>query len=143
LLTAVGGPPRDAAILLEFDDVVVPHTAVGQVHAKDIANGGDALTFVGAGEVVVAVPARLLSRIGDQAEQRLRAGGNVPGDTYDAWLVGVGVHEHIEALRYRSAPRHTSGRACSTSRQGHPRCGTISLTTRSIWSRSSRSSTWR
>jgi hypothetical protein len=61
LLAVRGGLPRDLAPLGEGDDVVVAHAAALVGHHEDVADGADALAGSGLGEVVVAVPARLLA----------------------------------------------------------------------------------
>jgi len=54
--------------------VVLPDAAMGERHREHITGAADALPGGRPGQVVVAVPARLRSRIRDQLEDRSRPG---------------------------------------------------------------------
>src|ERR1700761_517295 len=69
--------PGDPATLVEFDDAIVANAAVAQGHREDVPYRPDPLSLFGLREVVVAVPARLLGRIGDQLEDPVRGGGDL------------------------------------------------------------------
>ena len=95
LLPVGRGAPGDLATLDEGDDVVVAHSAVAVGHDEHVADGADPLAGLGACEVVVAVPARLLGRVGDEVEEGGGGGGDLAGGRHD----GVGVHDSIVPSR--------------------------------------------
>ena len=74
-LAGLGRRPRDPPALLELHHVVLTEGPLRQPHDEDVAHGLDALAGVGPREVVVAVPARLLRRVGNQLEDPF--GGSV------------------------------------------------------------------
>ena len=74
LLSGFCWTPGDLAAFDEFHDVVLPHGTVGQRRLEHVTGPADALPGSRRGEVVVAVPARLAGRLGDQFENPLRAG---------------------------------------------------------------------
>ena len=67
-LPCLGGHPGKPAALFELNHMVLPDAALGELHRKDITRAPDALPGRCHGQVVVAVPVWLLSRIGDQLE---------------------------------------------------------------------------
>ncbi len=62
------GAPGDEPALFELDDVVLPDAAYGERHGEHVADGAHPLTRRRFGQVVVAIPSRLLSRVGDEFE---------------------------------------------------------------------------
>ena len=68
-----GWGPGDAPGFVELDDVVLADAATGQRRGEYVSESADALSGVGLGEVVVAVPLRLLRGIGDQLEDPICA----------------------------------------------------------------------
>src|ERR1700750_2161423 len=85
LLTRLGRQPGDPAALIELDHVILPDLTPGQRHREHITGAADPLPGWCRGQVVVAIPARLFSRICDQVEDRrwtgrdLAAGADHPG----------------------------------------------------------------
>ena len=79
--------PGDRAALGEVDDVVLTHPATQVGHREDVADGAHALAGLRLGEVVVAVPARLLRGVGDQVEEDRSRGGDLPGGGDEALRV--------------------------------------------------------
>jgi hypothetical protein len=81
--------------------VILPDAAPHQRHREDITRTADALPVRRRGQVVVTVPARLLSRIGDQLEDPFRRGRDLPAGTDHALLFLTGCHA---AIQQRSLP---------------------------------------
>ena len=75
LLSGFGRAPGDLAAFDEFHDMVFPDRSIGQRRFEHVTDLADALSRGSRGEVVVAVPARLEGRVGDQVEDPLGAGG--------------------------------------------------------------------
>ena len=74
-LARFGGPPGNPAAFFELDHVVLPDAAiVGQRHREHLTRAAHALPGGCAGQIVVPVPARLLSWVRDQLEDPLRPG---------------------------------------------------------------------
>jgi len=71
-LPCFGGQPGNPAALLELDHVVLPDGALADGHREYGTRAADALPGGRLGQVVVAVPARLLSRVRDQLEDPAR-----------------------------------------------------------------------
>jgi hypothetical protein len=63
-----GGHPGKPTALFELDHVILPDAALGERHREDSTRAADALPGGCHTQVVVAIPAWLLSRIGDQLE---------------------------------------------------------------------------
>jgi len=53
--------------------MVLPNVAPGQCHDEDVAEGADSLSRVGPGQIVVAIPSRLLGGVGNELENPRRA----------------------------------------------------------------------
>jgi len=64
--------PRNETTFVELDHSVLADATAKQPHGEDIADGADSLPGLRFPEVVVPVPARLLRRVSDQLEDRLR-----------------------------------------------------------------------
>ena len=75
----LGRRPGDPAAFLELHHVVLPDLTPGQRHRENVTGAPDALPGRCAGQVVVAVPARLRRRIRDQLEDPPRPGRDLPG----------------------------------------------------------------
>lgn len=67
-------PPGDETTFLVFHDVIVPELAVAEDHGEHVADRLHPLAGCCLGEVVVAVPAWLLGRVGDQFEYNFEPG---------------------------------------------------------------------
>lgn len=93
----LSGPPRDAAAFGELDDVVLPDVAVRGRHGEDVADSADSLAGSGLGQVVVAVPAWLLGRIGNQLEDLVGAAADLAAGTDHTWNLVVARHLPIES----------------------------------------------
>src|SRR5260370_26982873 len=103
LLPRLGGKPGDPAALLELDHVVLPDGAPGQRHREHVADPADPLASLRAGQVVVAVPARLRGRVRDQLEDRPGPGRDLAaGADHPRRLLLTG---HPRVTRWRSRPR--------------------------------------
>src|SRR5260370_41600738 len=65
LLPRLGRLPGNAAALVELDRVILPDAAMGERHQEHLTRATDPLPAACPGQVLVAVPAWLLSRISD------------------------------------------------------------------------------
>src|SRR5262249_61918736 len=97
LPTRLGRLPGDTAALVEFDHVVLPNVALCGRHREDLAYRADTLACGGLGQVVVAVPAWLLTRISDELEDRLRPRRDLAAGPDHARNLGVSGHGFIQA----------------------------------------------
>src|SRR5271165_957136 len=89
--------PGDATAFFELDDVILADAAHRQGHGEDVAEAANALSGFGFGEVVVAIPARLLRGIRDELENTIGARGDVAACADYSRDVGVVGHAFIEA----------------------------------------------
>src|SRR5664279_2187283 len=93
-LLRLGRLPGDAPTLDELHHVVLPNTATGERHREHVTNATDALAGWCLGQVVVSVPPRLLRRIGNQLEDRLKPGRDIPTRAGDPWDPIGACHSH-------------------------------------------------
>jgi len=96
-LPRFGGHPGDPAALVELDHVILPDAAPGQPHRAHVASLADPLPVGRFGQVVVAVPARLLGRIRDQLEDPSRGGRDLAASADHARRLLLGRHAPIQA----------------------------------------------
>src|ERR1700759_4576421 len=89
--------PRDAPAFFEFHDVVLADIAAGEGHGEDVSLAANALSRFGFGEVIVAVPERLLHGIGYELEYSRGARGDLSACTRHSRNIGVVGHDLIEA----------------------------------------------
>src|SRR5215467_14625974 len=103
----LGGPPGDQAVFVELDHVVFPDAAVGERHREQITRPADPLPVRCPGQVVVAVPARLLSRIRDQLEDPPRLGRDLSAGADHARRLLLDCHVPIQTRGH--GPRDAGG----------------------------------
>src|SRR5215472_28030 len=77
--------------------MVLPDIAPGQRHREHITRPADPLPIGCPGQVVVAVPAWLLSRLRDELEDPLRPGRYLAAGADHAWCLLLGRHAPIQA----------------------------------------------
>ena len=99
--TRFGGPPGNPAAFFELDHVVLPDGAiVGQRHREHLTRAAHALPGGCAGQIVVPVPARLLSWVRDQLEDPLRPGRDLAARADHARLLLRSCHAPIQTPGY-------------------------------------------
>src|SRR5215831_14971977 len=113
LPTRLGGPPGDPPALVELDHVVLPDFTPGQCRPEHIASTADPLPGFRRGQVVVAIPARLFGRIGDQVEDRRRADRDLTGGADHPRRLMISCHAAIQAP---GPPRHLARLEAAASR---------------------------
>src|SRR6516165_4014246 len=96
-LPRLGGHPGDPAALVELDHVVLPDSAHGQRHREHVTPAADPLPAGCLDQVVVAVPAWLLSRIGYQLEDPSRPGRDLTAGADHARRLLLSRHAPIQA----------------------------------------------
>ncbi len=96
-LTRLGRSPGDAATLLQLDHVVLADVALRESHGEDITDGANSLPAGRFQEIVVAVPARLLTGIGDELEELPDLGRNIAVGADNAQILMGTAHGLIEA----------------------------------------------
>src|SRR5690349_16661406 len=96
-LPHLGRAPGHQAALLELHHVVLPDLTAAQRHREYVADLPDALPGVRRAQVVVTVPARLLSRVRDQLEDPLRPGRDLTARADHARRLLLGCHAPIQA----------------------------------------------
>src|ERR671912_363752 len=107
----LGRSPRDAPPLVELDDVVLPDVALRRPHGEDITEGANPLPAKCLGQVVVAVPPRLLSRIGNKLEDHPGAGCYLAACADDALtVIVIGHASHRITSRKAHRQSHPSNR---------------------------------
>jgi hypothetical protein len=99
LLAWFGGIPRNTPTLLELDDVIFPDVRPLGRHSEHFTDRSDALPASGLGQVVVAIPAWLLSRVRNQLKDTLGTCGNLASCANDALTVFFASHLSMKALR--------------------------------------------
>src|SRR5271154_4985997 len=97
LPTRLRWQPGDAPAFFEFHDVALAGIAAGEGHGEDVSLAANALSRFGFGEVIVAVPARLLHGIGYELENSWGARGDLSACTRHSRNIGVVGHDLIEA----------------------------------------------
>ena len=96
-----GGSPGNPAAFFELDHVVLPDRAVvGQRHREHLTRAAHALPSGCFGQIVVAVPPGLLSRIRDQLEDSPRTGRDLAARTDYARLLLSSCHAPIQTAVY-------------------------------------------
>src|SRR6476469_5566238 len=114
-LAGLGRSPRNAPAFFELDHVILAHRAVtGQCHGEHLTDIPDSLPGGSLGEVAVAVPAGLESRVGDDFKDPLGAGGDLPAGTCDPRNGMVIGHAHIQAPGAQRAASSSSTRKNSS-----------------------------
>src|ERR1043165_6303306 len=103
-LAHLGGAPGHPAALLELHHVVLPDLTTAQRHREHVTDLADALPGVRRAQVVVTVPARLLSRIRDQLEDTLRPGRDLTAPADHARCLLLSCHTPIQALAQAMDP---------------------------------------
>src|SRR5689334_19686600 len=137
-LAHLGGAPGHPAALLELHHVVLPDLTAAQRHREHITDPPDALPGVRRAQVVVAIPARLLSRIRDQLEDPLGPGRDLTARNDDTPFLLLGCHVPIQAPPARAdlvaTPSPTYGPAQARPDAGsYPAEGNQSRGTRRGW----------
>jgi len=97
LLTPFGRFPGNAPAFLELDDVVLSDVCLCRRNDEHLTERSDALPVGGFGQVVVAVPARLLSSVGDEFKDALGVRSNLTSRHNDAFAVFLAGHGYIKA----------------------------------------------
>src|SRR5260370_27378290 len=92
-----GRVPSHAAALGELDHAVLPDAAIGERHHEHLTRATDALPAGCPGQVLVAVPAWLLSRISDELEDLCGPGRDLTAGTDDTRNLIVACHVPIES----------------------------------------------
>jgi len=105
LLTGLRGPPCDAPGLIELDHVILTDAAAGERHSEHLADSPDSLAGDSFGQIVVAVPPRLLSRVGNEFEDPPGAGRDLATCARNTRNLLVNGHADIEAPA-DSRPKH-------------------------------------
>src|SRR5260370_27931032 len=99
-----GRVPSHAAALGELDHVVLPDAAIGERHHEHLTRATDALPAGCPGQVLVAVPAWLLSRISDELEDLSRPGRDLTVGPDDARNLIMACHVPIHSARRGNRP---------------------------------------
>src|SRR4029077_16856036 len=131
----LGRRPGDPAAFLELHHVVLPDLTPGQRHRENVTGAPDALPGRRAGQVVVAVPARLRRRIRDQLEDLRRPGRDLPGGADHPWRVLLSCH--VPHLPLPVTSRTIFPPACPASRI---RCASAAASRGSTWLMTGRNS---
>ena len=98
-LTRFRGLPRDQPALLEFDDVVRAIAAHGERHREHVTHSPHPLTGRRFRQVVVAIPSRLLRRIGDQFENLVRRRRDLAARTDDR-KSHMSIQQHLDSDKF-------------------------------------------
>src|SRR5258707_1105163 len=110
LFPRLGRRPGNAAALVELDHVVLPDAAIGERHQEHLTRATDALPARCLGQVLVAVPAWLLSWISDELEDHSRPGRDLTAGTDDARNLIVTCHVPNRISRPWKLPRQAGSR---------------------------------
>src|SRR5680860_902017 len=94
-LARLGWSPGNAVTLVELDHVVLSHVVGRRRHDEDITNGADSLPRRCLRQVVVAIPARLLSRVSNELEDPPGLGRNDAAGADDAQVLMLTRHRPI------------------------------------------------
>src|SRR5258708_2477806 len=93
-LTRLCGSPRHTPAFIEFDHMILPNTALCDRHGEHFTEGPDSLPVGSISQVVVTVPARLLSRVSNELKNTLSAGRNLAARACEARNFLVTRHAH-------------------------------------------------
>jgi hypothetical protein len=104
-LPGLGRCPGDPSALLELDNVILPDAAAGGRHHEHVTYAADPLPGRRLSQVVVAVPAWLLSRIRDELEDLPRPSRELATGADNAGNLFVTCHPCIEAPEASGARR--------------------------------------
>jgi hypothetical protein len=99
LLPRLGWPPRNAAALAELGHVVLSDVPLRGRHNEHVADRADSLPGSRLSQIVVAIPARLLRRVGNELKDQVSACRYLAAGTHDARNLIVHGHTDIEARR--------------------------------------------
>ena len=110
----LGRCPGNASALVEFDYAILPDVARGGRHQEHVTRAANPLPGRRLGQVVVAVPAWLLSRVHDELEDLLRPCCDLATGADNAGNLIVTCHTSIEAPDAERSP--PSERASSNAR---------------------------
>lgn len=97
VLARFGGLPCNSPAPFELDNMILPDVPVGDRHAEHLTDLPDALPASRLGQIAVAVPSRLLGRIGNELEDSPITGRDLATGAYDPWNFLVPDHVHIQA----------------------------------------------
>src|SRR5262249_8266656 len=104
------GPPGNPAAFVELDHMVLPDgTIVGQRHREHLTRAAHPLPTGRFGQIVVAVPAGLLSRIPDQLEDPPRPGRDLAARADHPRLLLRSCHAPIQTAVPSAAPGRRPG----------------------------------
>jgi len=96
VLTRLGRSPSHAETLIELDHMVLADRTPGERHGEHVADSADPLPWRRSRQVVVAIPAWLLSRVSDELEDPRGRDRNLPAGADDTHVIVTG-HRPIEA----------------------------------------------